>query len=264
MIWVLQQPTAVVGSLIVVSTVALAVLGLAAFRRSVSLKRLQRAKSVTTATFTLVGVLYSLVAAFALNSVWASYRSAEAAVENEASAIRDMLYESEALPPATGALLQKELLDYVNNVIGDEFDRIRNGVSIERGSVLHLRLRRTLYSSEPTTRSQIGAYEEAVRTLEDLSSSRSARIASGASALTVDLWVLLVGGAVICVVFTYMLVTEDFVIHAVVVGLSAALMAFVLYLILTLDRPFVGSLSVSTTPYQNVIDSWTRTSATPR
>jgi hypothetical protein len=40
------------------------------------------------------------------------------------------------------------------------------------------------------------------------------------------------------------------------VALTAALMGFVLYLILALDRPFVGTMAVSPETYQRVIDTW--------
>lgn len=258
MIWILQQPAFIVASVTVLLTVSVAIIGLAIFRRLVPTKRLERSSSVIGQTFTLVGVLYPLVAAFALTSVWDEYQSASSAADREASAIRDLLYESEALPPETGRLFQQDVLNYTNYVINDEFSRMRQGLEIERGSPEHLRIRRTLYSANPLTRTQIAAYEEAVKSLEELGSSRSARIAAATQTLNADVWVLLIGGGLISLGFTYMFACEDFVVHAVTVGLVAALMAFVLYLILTLDRPFVGSLSVSTAPYQNVIASWLR------
>jgi hypothetical protein len=73
-IWVLQQPALIVASATVVLTVSMAIIGLAVFRRSVSTARLERSSSVIGQTFTLVGVLYPLVAAFALTSVWDQYQ----------------------------------------------------------------------------------------------------------------------------------------------------------------------------------------------
>lgn len=52
---------------------------------------------------------------------------------------------------------------------------------------------------------------------------------------------LLIGGAFISLAFTYTFATDDTVIHAACVALTAALMGFVLYLILALDRRFVGN-----------------------
>ncbi|MEI8084418.1 MAG: hypothetical protein WCI74_21470, partial [Actinomycetes bacterium] len=109
MIWILQQPALIVASMTVLLTVSIAVIGLAVFRRSVSTTRLEKSSSVIGQTFTLVGVLYPLVAAFALTSVWEQYQSAEAAANREAAAIRDLLYESEALPPEIGTDFQQQV-----------------------------------------------------------------------------------------------------------------------------------------------------------
>jgi hypothetical protein len=50
--------------------------------------------------------------------------------------------------------------------------------------------------------------------------------------------------------------TPDLVVHASAVALTAALMAFVMYLIFALEHPFVGSLSVSPDPYVHVLEFW--------
>ena len=49
-------------------------------------------------------------------------------------------------------------------------------------------------------------------------------------------------------VFTYMYASSDAVLHGTLIGLAAALMAFVLYLIFALEHPFVGTLAVPDTP----------------
>ncbi|MDZ4264770.1 MAG: hypothetical protein U1D00_03540 [Mycobacterium sp.] len=45
-------------------------------------------------------------------------------------------------------------------------------------------------------------------------------------------------------------------IHALSVGLTAALLSFVLYLIFALEHPYVGDLSVEPTEYENVLEIW--------
>ena len=71
--WILQQPAAIVATVTVLIMVGLAVSGLLLFRRLVPQSRLARSMSVTGQAFTLVGVLYPLVAAFALNTAWADW-----------------------------------------------------------------------------------------------------------------------------------------------------------------------------------------------
>lgn len=260
MIWFLQQPAVVVGVVTLVVTVGVALLGLVLFRRLVPQARLAKSMSVTGHAFTLVGVLYPLVAAFALQTVWDHHHAAEEATEREASAVADLLNISEVLPPGARAAVQRQTLAYAQDVIGDELPRMKQGLPIERRSEQLRSIKLALSSSEPTTQTEIDSYWEAVRALEEVSRSRSARTAGSeagsTSQLDAELWVLLIGGAVISLVFIYMISADDFVIHAVCVALTAALVALVGYLILTLDRPFVGSLAVSPDSYQRVIDNW--------
>lgn len=249
-----------VGTVTVMLTVGLALLGLFLFRRAIPRGRLAETGSVTGSAFTLVGILYPLVAAFALSTVWDGHQAAQAATANEAAAVADLLYASEALPAATRAAVSQQTLAYAQDVMNDEFPRMRLGSPIESRSEQLRQIRRTLSGAEPRTRQEIQAYDESATALERLSSSRSERTgdssAGSKSGLEPEIWVLLIGGAVISVLFTYMVDTNDVTIHALCVALTAALLGFVLYLILTLDRPFVGSLAVSTDAYQQVVDDW--------
>jgi len=258
--WILQQPAAIVATVTVLIMVGLAVSGLLLFRRLVPQSRLAKSMSVTVEVFTLVGVLYPLVAAFALNTAWDNYQSAQAATEREAGAVTELLNASEALPAAVRPGVQRQTLAYAQDVVEDELPRMGRGLPIESRSDQLRELRLTLYGAQPVTGTEISAYEQSIASAEEISRSRSTRIAGNrdgsTSALTGDVWVLLIGGAFISLAFTYTFATDDAVIHAVCVALTAALMGFVLYLILALDRPFVGTMAVSPETYQRVIDTW--------
>jgi len=82
--------------------VGLAVSGLLLFRRLVPQSRLEKSMSVTGQAFTLVGVLYPLVAAFALTTAWDNFQSAQDATEQEAGAVTELLNASEAGEEAAG------------------------------------------------------------------------------------------------------------------------------------------------------------------
>ncbi len=56
--------------------------------------------------------------------------------------------------------------------------------------------------------------------------------------------------------FTYLFGTPDLVVHACAVAMTAALMAFVMYLIFALEHPFVGNLSVRPDAYTHVLEIW--------
>jgi hypothetical protein len=206
--WILQQPAAIVAPATVLIMVGLAVSGLLLFRRLVPQSRLEKSMSVTGQAFTLVGVLYPLVAAFALTTAWDNYQSAQDATEQEAGAVAELLNASEALPAAVRPAVQQQTLAYAQDVADDELPRMGRGLPIERRSDQLRQLRLTLYGAQPLTWTEISAYEQSVASTEEISRSRSDRIAGNrngsTSALTGDLWVLLICGAFISLALNYL------------------------------------------------------------
>ena len=78
MIWLLQIPPLIVGTLTVVFFVAISLLGLFIFRRLVSQTRLENAHSVSGEVFfSLAGVLYAVLVAFVVVVVWEQFGDAE-------------------------------------------------------------------------------------------------------------------------------------------------------------------------------------------
>jgi hypothetical protein len=109
---------------------------------------------------------------------------------------------------------------------------------------------------QPETRNQIAFFDHAIVRLNDMTSYRKARVSTGDSSVPVELWVLLVGGGGVVMAFTFLSGTRDRVVHLLGVGLTAALLAFVMYLIFALEHPYVGKLSVQPTAYLSVLQSW--------
>lgn len=109
---------------------------------------------------------------------------------------------------------------------------------------------------QPVTRTEIAFYDQAIHRLDDLSTGRKGRIATGAAEIPGELWVLLIGGGAIVMAFTFMFGTPDAVVYATAVALTAALMGFVIYLIFALEHPFVGTLSVKPDAYSHVVEIW--------
>jgi hypothetical protein len=255
-IWILQLPAPLVGSVTVVITVGLAVLGLLLSRRVVGHERLEPTSFVSEQVFTLASVLYAVLVAFVVVVVWEQFDQAQKDTESEAVAISDLLRDSEGLPAAVRPAIQQSLIAYTNDVVDDEFPRMRRGESIEQQSDHLTRVWQSFLQVEPVTQSEISFYRESITRLDELGSARKTRISSSQSEIPNELWVLLLGGGAVMLIFTYMFATPDIVLHSVLIALAGALLAFVLYLIFAMEHPFVGTISVAPDPYVHVIDTW--------
>jgi hypothetical protein len=253
-IWLLQLPAWLVGFLVVVITVAASVLGLFVTRRLISQERLEKVSTASEPVFTLAGVLYAVLVAFVVVVVWEQFDQAQRATETEATAIADLLRDSEGLPPAAQPAVQQSLTSYARSVIDEEYPRLQRGEAVDQQSPELTEVWDSYLRAEPVTQSQIAFYRESLSRLDDLGSARKTRLSGSEDEIPNELWVLLLGGGAVMLVFTYMYATADVVLHGALIGLAAALMAFVLYLIFALEHPFVGTLSVPDKAYHQVLE----------
>jgi hypothetical protein len=257
MVRLLQIPPWILGTATVVVVVSLTLLALYVFRRLVGRTRLAGAHHVAgDLFFSLAGVLYAVLVAFVVVVVWEQFGEADQATESEASAVGDLLRDSQAFPAAERPLVQHALVDYAHDVVNDEFPRMRRGEAIEQQSEQLTHVWESYLKIEPQTRTEIAFYDEAIQRLDDLSGSRAQRIATSQSEIPGEMWILLIGGGLIVMTFTFIFGTPELVIHATAVGLTAALMGFVMYLIFALEHPFIGTLSVKPDPYIHVLEVW--------
>ena len=102
MIWILQIPAPIMGSLTVAFVVAFSVGGLVVFRKLVPHTRLEGTNEASGHIFQLAGVLYAVLVAFVVVVVWEQFGNAESAAGAEANAIADLLRDSASLPPRLG------------------------------------------------------------------------------------------------------------------------------------------------------------------
>lgn len=261
MIWLLQLPAPLVGLVVVIITVSFAVLGLVLTRRFLPQQRLAATGSVAGHVFDLAGVLYAVLVAFVVVVVWEQLNSAERGTEAEAIAISDLLRDSAGLPAANRPALQQSLIAYTNDVVDDEFPRMRQGETIEQQSDHLTDVWQNYLKIEPVSQREIAFYQESITRLDELGNARKTRISGSQSEIPGELWVLLLGGGMVMLLFTYMFPSPDVVVHGALIAHAGSLLAFVLYLTFAMEHPFVGSIAVSPEAYQHVLDTWSQLAA---
>jgi hypothetical protein len=261
MIRLLQLPAPLVGLVVVLITVGFAVLGLVVTRRFLPQQRLAASHEVAGHVFDLAGVLYAVLVAFVVVVVWEQLNSAENDTQAEAAAISDLVRDSAGLPVAGRAAVQQSLIAYTNDIVDDEFPRMRQGETIEQQSDHLSEVWQTFLQVQPTNERESTFYRESLTRLDEIGHARKARISGSQSEIPGELWVLLLGGGMVMLLFTYMFPSPDVLIHGALIALAGALLAFVLYLTFAMEHPFVGSIAVSPEAYQNVLDTWSQLAA---
>ncbi len=144
--------------------------------------------------------------------------------------------------------------EYARVVVDDEWSNMARGKASRRASDALHQLWEIFHEFEPRTARDNAFYAESLRRLNLLGDYRRLRLLSSQSEMPRVFWVLLVLGGVVTVGYTYCFGVEKLSAHAVMTATLAGMLAFILALILLLEHPFSGDLSVSPQAFKQVLE----------
>jgi hypothetical protein len=252
--WLLQNVPAVVLALgIIALCLGLALGGLLLVRRNVELSRLEAHHEVAGFILAVVGVVYAVLLAFVVVIVWQQFDTARTEADREATIVL-ALYQDAAVLDDLGPDARPAIRRYAQTVVDSEWEQMAEGhhESRQAGDALNA-IWTAFRAIEPRSESDVAFYGEAVTSLHEVSELRRARIESSRAELPTAMWSVLIVGALISVAFTYFFGVRSFAAQALMVSALAALIGLVLSVILALDLPFSGGISVSSSSMSNTI-----------
>lgn len=252
----LFTPNALSGFIIVFLSILLAIAGMYMVRRRTPFTKLKDNNEVAGFIYSMIGIVYAVLLGFIVVVVWEKYSDTESSVQEEAVHISILLRDAQTLPEAARTQLQERLLGYARSVVNDEWQMMAKGESSPITTQAYDTIWQAYYEIQPQTERDKIFYQESIKGLNDLSHSRRFRLLSSRSGLPVALWVLLIGGGIIAVGFTYLFGIENSWTQMLMVASLAGLIGFILFLIISLDFPFSGDLRIGPEAIKGVIELW--------
>ena len=116
------------------------------------------------------------------------------------------------------------------------------------------RLQAQLFAFEPRAESQKLIHAETLSAYNRLVQARRQRVDAVHSGLPAVMWFALLPGAMGCLLLSLFIRLEDARFEAILVCGLAGFMAMVLFVIISLDRPFQGAMAIPPDSYQLVHD----------
>jgi hypothetical protein len=218
----------------------LAMLGPFAVRRFVSLKNLGANNEVAGFQFATVGVTYAVLLAFAVFVVWEKFSDAEANVAQEAGAAVNIYRLAQGIDGEPGPALRHGLIAYLETAIAEDWPAMEKG----KGSPAATRALGNLYAVvltyKPDDQRGAAVLAEILRQLDLVTEARRTRLVKAAGAVPDIVWLVLFGGAVITVGFTFFFGAENLRAQAIMASALAALIFSGLLVIVAIDHPFAG------------------------
>jgi hypothetical protein len=230
--------------LVVVVTTLAAMAGPLIVRRTVGLERLVTNNEVAGFKFAVIGVIYAVLLGFAVIVVWEKFRDAEVAAGREASAVISVHRLSEALNTETGATVRQCLIDYVQVVIADDWPAMaRNEVSPQAGRALDA-LYAAVLAVRPGGLRELAIMSDLLTNLDAITQARRTRLVLATGIVPGVLWVVLVGGAIVTLSFTFFFGSRSIRAQTLMTGMLAAIIFMALFVAIEIDHPFTGPVSV--------------------
>jgi hypothetical protein len=244
MIFLVTQPlwqTAVI--LIGLGTV-IAMIGPLFIRRRLGLHRLAINNEVAGFKFATVGVLYAVLLAFVVIVVWEKFSAAEAEVVHEAGAVATIYRLSGGIGGEPGSAIHEGLTRYVNAAIMDDWPAMERG----HGAANVTRALNELYAAvlkfRPNDPAGSALLSEILHQLDAITAARRVRLIMAAGVIPGLVWLVLFGGAVITIGFTFFFGAENLRAQMVMTGALAALILTELLIVIAIDHPFAGTVKV--------------------
>ena len=230
--------------LVVAIAVAFSVVGFLVVHRFIPVKVRRIHNDVAGFVFATVGVTYGVLLAFVVIVVWEQYNDARLNVENESSTALVLYHNMAAYPDqaASGTLLEA-LTRYARSSAGEQST---DGKGQTPSSSPHGmdRLLTVFGTIIPHSEHEQLLYAQIMQNLNDLAKYRHLRHQAALEELPGVIWIGVITGAVITIGFTFLFGTENVWAHITIMSCLAALIAVAIFVVIELDHPSMGAVSI--------------------
>jgi len=251
-----SNPTWLVGLVVVGVWTGLSLIGLVIFTRFVKLDVREKDTETVGLTYAIVAVIYAVLLALIVVDVYETASRADEVATAEANQISSLMFASAGLPAPVAKVVHDDLDQYIDDVVKIEWPNQQKGQLDEAGydkgwdAVAHLS--NTLAVYEPANLGANVNKGVMLKAVNELIKARRTRILAAAEHLPDIVWqILLISGAG-AVVYLYLFGLRSFGLHLAVVALVSGTIALVFVLIIALDYPFRGDVSVGDDAFVSV------------
>ncbi len=202
----------------------------------------------------LIGIIYGVLVGFVALYLINNQDHASVAVQREASASANIYEGSKWLPEPYQTLLQKDITRYIQTVINKEWPRMSNFETVSPdGDYIIEKILADLKPYAPASTSEAVNLQNLLTSANSLYDARHARIGISSSQLSPELWEVIMIGTILIIAINYAF-RVNFSLHLFATCSFAVMAASMLFLLVTLDRPFQGEFVVGPGAFQQVLN----------
>jgi Protein of unknown function (DUF4239) len=260
--WLAALPLWLYGLLIIGVSVTAAA-GHFYVRKTVRFEKLVVNNEVAGFKYATLSVIYAVLLAFVVFTVWEEFRDAETRVMHEAGAVLSLYRLSVGLPEQIGKNIRKDLRRYTETVINEEWPTMARGEASPSASAALIAVLSNYITADVQTERQREIYSASLQLLAEVNKGRLERLDSADGTIPSVLWFTLIVGATLVVIFPFFFGTPNLWAQVSMTALLCLMVLLMLLVTLSLNHPFTGDAVVSPEPFERVIESMTLEQSEP-
>ena len=234
-------------------TIAFSILTILLSKRYLFYRLRYRDNATIASISSLIGIIYGVLVGFIALYLINNNDHATDAVLREANAVANVYRDSLWLKQPTQEKIHLALENYVSIVTNKEWPLMRLGQNADTGGDLVIEaVSNLLRDYKTTSSSETLIMQDLLTELKTLYNARHERISMSLSELSPELWEVILVGTILIIGINYAF-RVSFYLHLFAISAFAIMAASMLFLLVTLDRPFQGEFSIEPDPYQSVL-----------
>lgn len=191
-----------------------------------------------------VGVFYGITLGLIAVSTYTTYSEAGSTTSNEAAAVSALYRDVNNYPDPKRSELRNELKEYVRIVIEEVWPSQQRGGDIRFGTKQLERINTAMFDFVPKDEREQIIHSEALKQFNNLLTQNSLRAQIITSGLPQIIYMVLIIGALLNIIVTWLFVTDNIRLHQLLNALMAGLLGLLVFLIAVMDYPFRGHYSI--------------------
>lgn len=237
----------------VAAFIIFAIVGLLIVRQVVPPKTLKAHHDVAGFVFANLGVLYSVLLGFTVVNVQQRFDAINQVSQTEAAYLAELFRDSAVFADKNKLAVRNAIKAYGQSVLHEEWPSLARGEPHPHTHQLMSDIWHAYYDVELTTKKQELWYSESISKLNQLNITRLQRVLGGHQSLGAEMWTLLIMGGIVMVAFIWFFGLDKLNTHILMASILAASIAFLLFLIYSLDTAFSGAVQVDSEGLQKIV-----------
>lgn len=253
--WIYDIPTPQLGIGIIAIYVTVSLAGLALLRgwfyRTFDITA--EMNEMTNGIFSGVGVLYGLLVGLVAVAAWQNYDSVDEIVSREAAMTAALYRDVSALKSPQRERMQQHIQNYLTGVIDIAWPLHRKGQTDTEGARVLSTLHAELADYKPLPGADDDLFREALSAFNRLAEARRLRLGEVNTGIPAVFWIVIVTGALLTLPLIYLFHTTGLSTHVIVTLIYGLFMGSMIFLLIAVDNPLRGDVSISSEAYQAVL-----------